>query len=492
MSFSLATIISPSPVLVRTRLGMLAQASARQIYVNPAGSDLNPGTSTSPLKTISKAYSVATPGDSILLNGSFAESVTPAISGLAGSPISVMSTPGSLASWRGSVSDPGSLVGGLNINGRSYLSVKGIKFTGNRSRSAIRITDASNLEISGCSFIDNGNNGIASLGEKSSTVYPSRMANSFISGNMFDSNYGSDIWLIESSGNRIIDNTMTRLRGSMASDNGGAFLARAIHIGGGSKLNRIERNNIYNFTKDPSVNTYFAACGVRLDSGGTDNIVIDNVIHDLDYADAGRSNGIYPEAGCNNNLFQRNKIYNIGEEGIRDGSTNMTAPSGNRFLDNLIYACRGGGILLWNSRNSIIRGNNISMNGKFQIYAATQSVANGGHIFESNNYWNGSSPLIAYWNGPASPTLPANLTLAQWAAKSGDRNSTNVDPGTGLPPPPPPPTDVTVGQNQNQTTQPPQNQQQGSQQPQPKNYSSVVVPVAIAGAVALLLLTLGD
>ena len=77
-------------------LAVLAASSdfAAQIFVagsDPKADDKNPGTLAAPLKTIQKAASLATAGDTVLIRaGTYHETVTPAHSGSSGAPLTYM------------------------------------------------------------------------------------------------------------------------------------------------------------------------------------------------------------------------------------------------------------------------------------------------------------------------------------------------------------------------------------------------------------------
>ncbi len=83
---------------------------AQRIYVSKSGSDANPGTITKPFKTISKASSIAKPGNTIVIGGgTYEETIKPTKSGTAGSPIVYTSKQGekviisamqALSGWR--------------------------------------------------------------------------------------------------------------------------------------------------------------------------------------------------------------------------------------------------------------------------------------------------------------------------------------------------------------------------------------------------------
>lgn len=75
-------------------------------YVSPFGDDNLPGTLTEPWKTISKANSVLTAGDTVLIrSGEYQEIISPANGGIAGNPITYKSYPGEIALVVGSGPD---------------------------------------------------------------------------------------------------------------------------------------------------------------------------------------------------------------------------------------------------------------------------------------------------------------------------------------------------------------------------------------------------
>ncbi|SNR31538.1 Por secretion system C-terminal sorting domain-containing protein [Lutibacter agarilyticus] len=76
-------------------LFIVLNSFSRNIYVAKDGDDSNPGTEESPYLTISKAASIAQPGDIVFIKeGTYEETLKPANSGTAGSPIIFQSYPG--------------------------------------------------------------------------------------------------------------------------------------------------------------------------------------------------------------------------------------------------------------------------------------------------------------------------------------------------------------------------------------------------------------
>jgi parallel beta-helix repeat protein len=187
-------------------------------------------------------------------------------------------------------------------------------------------------------------------------------------------------------------------------------------------------------TKDAYVTASYDAGGLRLDTGANNNIFQDNIIHDLDFAGAAISDGIYAESSCNYNLFQRNIIYNIGQWGMHDGAPPTSTAIGNNWINNVVFNCKAGGLILSNSKNTIVKNNILANNGADQIAVSSISVSNGGHVFRNNDYFKAGNANIGYWNRPTGSSSAANLTLEQWSSASGDKNSLSVDPGLVNPP----------------------------------------------------------
>jgi parallel beta-helix repeat protein len=430
-------------------------ATAATYYVTKTGNNNNPCTQTAPCLTIGRGVSKAVlPGDTVIVGaGTYVESVANWSSGIKGSAISVKANSGDTVIWHAPSTDLNELAGAILINGRSYVRIEGFRFENSVTKTTIRVVGPVNakdngsnvvgIEIVNNSFVNNGNNAIENGGNNSRTIYLQSIGYgssyagapvNIISGNQFNGNYGSDIWLLESSDTQIVGNVSINLRGSQGKYNGYSFMARSIHLGGGSKRNIIERNTISSMTKDAYVTASYDAGGLRLDTGANNNVFQDNIIHDLDFAGAAISDGIYAESSCNYNLFQRNIIYNIGQRGMHDGAPPTSTAVGNNWINNVVFNCKGGGLILSNSKNTIVKNNILANNGADQIAVSSISVSNGGHVFRNNDYFKAGNANIGYWSRPTGSSSAANLTLEQWSSVSGDKNSLSVDPGLVNPP----------------------------------------------------------
>jgi len=441
-------------------LNVINLSFATTYYVAKTGTDSGSCSTKAPCLTIQRAVSRAvSPGDIVIVRaGTYIESVTDWNNGGEGQPILVKVNPGDSVIWRGSDADPDSLTGAISIQRRSYIRVEGFIFDGTVARATIRVRGRDRkhdpqsgqgvmgIEIINNTFTNNGNDGTATDGAGSVVIYfqgtgggPSYSGppTNVISKNTFSGNFGADIHLIAGTGDtRIADNVSTRLRSSRTASSGNFFKARFVHVGGESKRNVIERNTVSSISKDAYATEgrrYFAS-GIRLDAGARDNAFLDNMVHDIDFSGDGRSAGVYAESRCDNNLFQGNVVYNIGEVGMREGSLKTNAAVGNRWINNTVFNCKETGLALVNSQDTVVINNLFVNNGLSQVYVTEKSVSNGGHAFKHNDYFKVGKGEIAAWNGLDTQSPQADKTLAEWSKVSGETTALSVDPQFVNPP----------------------------------------------------------
>src|SRR5262245_38547404 len=127
-------------------------AAAATYHVSPAGNDANSGQSGSPWKTLGKAASVASAGDTVLLaGGTYREAVAFSRSGTAAAPISFQNEPGAVPVIDGSGLPAGPL---LNLNGVSRIKLTGLTIRnstgfGLQIAGASQYVDLAHLDVSG-------------------------------------------------------------------------------------------------------------------------------------------------------------------------------------------------------------------------------------------------------------------------------------------------------------------------------------------------------
>jgi len=131
---------------VSATCGRLAAADFYVDTGNPGASDSNPGTITQPWKTISKANSTLSAGDTVYIKkGSYTTFVEPTKSGIAASPITYKNYSTDLVTVQNTTY-------GVHLNAKSWIIVQGITFT-NLDRMMILENSANHNTISNCFFI---------------------------------------------------------------------------------------------------------------------------------------------------------------------------------------------------------------------------------------------------------------------------------------------------------------------------------------------------
>jgi Tol biopolymer transport system component len=105
-----------------------AVAASAVYYVAPDGNDANPGTEAQPWRTIGKAASTLTAGDTVYIRaGTYYERVVPQNSGRAGQFITYAAYPGETATIDGTGVDVPEYSGLFDLTGRDYIRVAGLR-----------------------------------------------------------------------------------------------------------------------------------------------------------------------------------------------------------------------------------------------------------------------------------------------------------------------------------------------------------------------------
>ena len=150
------TTINPTTATTPTK-------AANALYVSKTGSDSNAGTLDAPFKTIQKAANKAMAGATVYIEaGTYSERVTLTNSGSAGSYISFENYPGDTVIIDGS-SISGYYFPLFNINGTSYINVKGLRVINSSGQGIGDITDTIDngyINITDCSTYNTQNSGI--------------------------------------------------------------------------------------------------------------------------------------------------------------------------------------------------------------------------------------------------------------------------------------------------------------------------------------------
>jgi hypothetical protein len=260
----------------------LPASSGAVFYVSPTGLDTNPGTQTSPWRTIQKALNTLLPGQTAyVLDGTYSEWLIWSLSGTATAPITLKAAPGTRPV----------LTGRLKIQG-SYVRVSGFKFLGG--------TAANPSDV--CIYVAGGDHDELSDNE----ITAANMSGIFLSGADDD---------------RIIGNWIHN-NGTHWNQDHGIYYDDG--VGGLIANNRIEANEAF---------------GVHLYPAPDKVIVTNNTITANQRAGVivDGANGQAPD----NVLIVDNIVAYNGEMGIRSGSTVGT---NDVARNNLVYGNPGGNL----------------------------------------------------------------------------------------------------------------------------------------------------
>jgi parallel beta-helix repeat protein len=260
-----------------------ANAMASTLYVDgssPACSNTGAGTQDVPYCSIAPAAKAAQPGQTVLVSpGTYAEQVSPARSGTAGSPITF------LAGTGGQVVVTGGATGsGFKLSSRSWITVAGFTVEGSPGN-GINLTTGSHLTITG--------NDVSGAGQPVSGytkrgIYLSAVTDSVVSGNVTHDNTEAGIYLDAS-----------------------------------SVRNTISANNSYGNARG------YVRAAPGIDVRGDDNTIVQNVTFENE------DTGLQFYTGAQRNLVADNVTYGNGDHGIDDLGATDQVITGNTVYDNV-------------------------------------------------------------------------------------------------------------------------------------------------------------
>jgi len=300
-----------------------AAAATAQLYVDKTSAscaDTNPGTSTAPFCTIAKGVSLLQPGTTLYIgNGTYAETVKPAVSGTSTAPVTVTAWPGRSPTIGTGVSY------GAYIASRSYVVLSGLTFS-ETVNDGVYVSSSSHVTVVG------------------DTV---RGAGSPVSGET-----APGISLRSTSDSEVRDST------SEHNSSHGIFLT------GTSTRNTVSGNQ-----------ANWNAEGWRRNANGIDviapgNTIIRNVTHDNE------DTGLNFYTGGNDNLAALNVTYHNGDHGIDD--FNVT---GGRLIGNTVYRnCTSGINVEGTSGHYVVEDNVAVDNAVYPAYNGISCSRRAGNI----------------------------------------------------------------------------------------------------------------
>jgi hypothetical protein len=373
--------------------------SENVFYVSPAGNDANPGTMAEPWKTITKAASTLTAGQTVMVGaGTYNEQVLPQNSGTEGNYITYMAAPGENVVIDGTgltLSNPQDLGGLFAINTKSYIRVSGFTVANAGNDPDNHYLDAGIIAFQ-CNAIIIDNNitqntvssGIAAWNCTNITVDNNEVIGA-VSGGLQECITMSNVNTFDVMNNKVHDD------GASVRQRGG----EGIDAKDGCTNGRIFNNEVYNLS---------FSLGIYIESAEAQQSgihVFGNWVHDIT-----QSNGIVVAAeqgNLNENITVENNIVeNCACAGINvldnDMDPNNPAPSHpvenvtirNNTVFNNGQSCEdsdgGGGIQIRNTdaRNITIFNNIVSGNRDYQIATNVSEhvTADSNLIFETRNH----------------------------------------------------------------------------------------------------------
>ncbi|WP_329474732.1 right-handed parallel beta-helix repeat-containing protein [Kribbella sp. NBC_01484] len=301
---------------------LIARGATTDLFVDksmPNCSDSGPGTATTPYCTVVKGVSKLAAGFTLNIgDGTYAETIKPAVSGTASAPIVITAWPG-----RNPVLSPASF--GANISSRSFVTVSGLTFSGTKY-DGVYVTGSNNITVTGNTVTGAGQ---PVSGKTVPGISIRGSSDSVVSSNNVHHNNGTGILVTAGS------------TGILVTGNSASFNAEGY------------RRN---------------ANGINVISPG--NTVLRNVTHDNE------DSGIQFYTGGDNNLAALNVTYNNGDHGIDD--LNVT---GGRLIGNTVYRnCTTGINVEGTSGNYQVIDNVAVDNGVYPAYNGISCARRAGNI----------------------------------------------------------------------------------------------------------------
>ena len=291
------------------------EAAGAAFYVDrtvSSCSDTGTGSSTTPYCTVARAVAALQPGDTVYIgNGTYAETVRPALSGTSSAPVTVTAWPGRAPRVGVGVAN------GVNLSARSYVTISGLTIA-DTTGDGIFVSGSNHVTLSGNTVTGAGS---PAQGATANGISIRSTSTSTVSGNTTDRNSGHGILLTSGS------------TGITVSHNEASLNAEGW------------RRN---------------ANGINVISAG--NTLIGNITHDNE--DTGIN--LYP--GGDNNLAALNVTYDNGDHGI--DNLNVT---GGRLIGNTVYRNCTSGINVEGTSGNYTVVNNVAVDNA--VYPAYNGIS---------------------------------------------------------------------------------------------------------------------
>ena len=382
------------PVLIVLAL-YCSIGQAKNYYVSKGAT--GSGTQSSPYGTIAQAAKVATAGDTVFIaGGTYSEmNIIPKNSGSeAKGHIVFCPLPESgevIISKDDNVSDDqNSTV--FNLADKKYIWVQGLTFKDMAYlMSCLDMTRTTNSVVTGCRFLNLGNNQIAPQWGGNSLIWLYHSQDCIISNCYFKDIYGDGISYCgqDTKRNLICHNSFTGLKGKHRSWDGGNGLFSSSITGQDDSFG----DNIMCFNHITG-----GSHGIWLDRDGSRSILVRN------YGNGGQTL-IFNESRCAENWIQENVAVNLTDAGYRSASYDGTNWSfDTRYINNVAYKCKFG-FYIHKSKHNEMRNNIAYNNTSYNMVFTDSAYYYGGNELH-NNFWytQGKTNSILYRGKASSPS----------------------------------------------------------------------------------------
>ena len=280
-------------------------SAAGNLYVdqnNPSCTNTGTGTASRPYCTISKAASVATAGQTVVVSsGTYNEQVIPANSGTSTAPITYQPAPGAAVTVGGQIH-------AFTIT-KAWIVITGFTVSGTTGYGIYLKGGAANVTLSGNRVTASG---VPANGSTAQGIYLINTTDSHLIGNVTDHNSDTGIYLTTGASN-------IEVRGNWSYANARQYTRAATGIDVRSPGNTVIGNVVHD-NEDSGIQLYNGATGTLV----ADNLSYNNGDHGIDVLNS------------TNAIVVGNTVYRSTTSGINfEGASGTSASSGATVANNI-------------------------------------------------------------------------------------------------------------------------------------------------------------
>ena len=390
---------------------------ATNYYVSGSGNDSGAGSLSSPFETISKAATLVSPGDTVLIEAGiyFEENITPNSSGTENAMIVFKPLPGT-----GDVilKHPGTSINDNTpvflLSNKDFIRIEGLQFKDfNYGKASIYISSGEGNVVINNRFENLGNSEVSSWdGNQMVALFNS--TGNVVCNNYFNNIYGDGINVNsqQSTNNLICNNTFIGFKGKLRSWGGSYLYSRAIDVQDMSNGNNIIA---FNYAEDVYHHVW-------LDRDGSNNVVLRN------YGDTGSGN-IFNESRCAYNIVQENISINmkVGFMSAYYETTGWTIEP--RWINNVAYNNETG-FNIHKSKRDEFRNNIAYNNTGYNLKFTEEAYSNAPHVFRNNLWHSDNTTASIEYKGEPVPVSEFQSAIGETSGLSENPLFSNTTAGS--------------------------------------------------------------